>query len=159
MLPRRKDKKENGPTHNPVTEMAFSEKRAIFSTFRSHFSTKPANRFGIAKATAPVYSDPMKAPDLKTARRLARAALESRLIACANLIPKIESHYRWQGKIERDSEVLLILKTTARYLPKLEKLIVSEHPYDTPEFLVLPLHGGNRRYLDWLGASCGPGSN
>ncbi|HXT10602.1 MAG TPA: divalent-cation tolerance protein CutA [Candidatus Angelobacter sp.] len=95
------------------------------------------------------------APDLKIARRLARVALEARLIACANLVPSIESLYWWRGKIERGAEVLMILKTTAKSLAKLEKLIVSEHPYDTPEFLVLPLSGGNGRYLDWLTASCG----
>jgi periplasmic divalent cation tolerance protein len=96
------------------------------------------------------------APELKTARRLARAALDARLIACANLIPRIESHYRWQGKIERGTEVLMILKTTAKRLAKLEKLIVAAHPYDTPEFVTLDLRGGNRRYLDWLGAECEP---
>jgi periplasmic divalent cation tolerance protein len=96
------------------------------------------------------------APDLKTARRLARAALDARLVACANLIPRIESHYRWQGKIEHSAEVLLVLKTTKTRLAKLEKLIVSIHPYDTPEFLVLPLRSGNRQYLDWLGAACDP---
>jgi periplasmic divalent cation tolerance protein len=94
------------------------------------------------------------APDLKTARKLARAALESRLIACANLVPRIESHYHWQGKIESSAEVLLVLKTTQARLAKLEKLIISNHPYDTPEFLVLPLRGGNRRYLDWLRMAC-----
>jgi periplasmic divalent cation tolerance protein len=93
------------------------------------------------------------APNLKTARNLARLALEKRLIACANLIPKIESHYWWQGKIERGSEVLLILKTTKANLAKLEKVILSVHPYDTPEFLVLPLHSGNHRYLDWISSS------
>ena len=99
------------------------------------------------------------APDLKTARRLARAALDARLIACANLIPKIETHYRWQGKIERGSEILLILKTTAARLAKLEKLVLSEHPYDTPEFIVIPLKAGNRRYLDWISAGCRPGKD
>ncbi len=99
------------------------------------------------------------APDLKTARHLARAALKSHLIACANLIPKIESHYWWQGKIEHGAEVLLILKTTARRVGKLEKLILAEHPYDTPEFLVLPLRAGNQRYLDWVTTSCHPGAN
>lgn len=93
------------------------------------------------------------APDLKTARRLAHAALKARLIACANLVPKIESHYWWQGKIERGSEVMLILKTTKTSLAKLEKVILSEHPYDTPEFLVLPLQAGNLRYLDWISKS------
>jgi periplasmic divalent cation tolerance protein len=90
------------------------------------------------------------APDLKTGRKLARAALEARLIACANLIPRIESHYWWQGKIEAGAEVLLVLKTTTARLAALEKLIVAKHPYDTPEFVVLPITRGNKRYLDWV---------
>jgi periplasmic divalent cation tolerance protein len=94
------------------------------------------------------------APDRKTARRLARAALSARLIACANLVPKIESHYRWRGKIESGAEVLLVLKTEKAKLAALEKLVLANHPYDTPEFIVLPLHAGNRKYLDWLTASC-----
>lgn len=96
------------------------------------------------------------APDLKTARRLAAAALEARLVACANLVPRIESHYWWQGKLERGAEVLLIFKTTEQHLRNLENLIIEEHPYDTPEFIVLPIKSGNRRYLDWIGASCDP---
>ena len=90
------------------------------------------------------------APDLKTARKLAQAALKKRLIACANLSPGIESHYRWRGKIEIGAEVLMVLKTTPLRLSALEKLIVAKHPYDTPEFIVLTLSGGNERYLDWL---------
>jgi periplasmic divalent cation tolerance protein len=90
------------------------------------------------------------APDLKTARRLARAALEARLIACANIVPRIESHYWWGGKIEVGTEVLLVMKTAAGRLAALEKLIVGKHPYDTPEFIVLPISRGNKRYLDWV---------
>lgn len=93
------------------------------------------------------------APDLKTARKLARAALKAKLIACANLMPRIESHYWWRGKIESGTEVLLVLKTTKTRLAKLEKLIVAEHPYDTPEFLVVPLQAGAARYLRWLADS------
>lgn len=93
------------------------------------------------------------APDLKTARALAKAALKAKLIACANLVPKIESHYRWQGKIESAAEVLLILKTQQSRLAALEKLVLAQHPYDTPEFLVLPLRAGNEKYLAWLAAS------
>jgi periplasmic divalent cation tolerance protein len=93
------------------------------------------------------------APDLKTARKLAKAALQARLIACANLIPKIESHYRWRGKIETGAEVLLVLKTTKSRLAALEKLVLARHPYDTPEFLVLPVKAGSTRYLDWLASS------
>lgn len=94
------------------------------------------------------------APDLKTARKLARAALAGRLAACANLVPKIESHYWWQGKIESSSEVLLVFKTTTRRLAALEKLVVKLHPYDTPEFVVVNLSAGNSRYLAWLTAEC-----
>ena len=92
--------------------------------------------------------------DLKTARRLARAALAARLIACANLVPKLESHYRWQGKLARSAEVLLVLKTTQARLVALEKLIVAKHPYDTPEFVVLTLAGGAKKYLAWLSECC-----
>jgi periplasmic divalent cation tolerance protein len=94
------------------------------------------------------------APDLKTARRLAKFALQARLIACANLVPGIESHYWWQGKIESGREVLLVLKTRHSKLALLEKLILAKHPYDTPEFLVLPLKAGTPGYLGWLAENC-----
>lgn len=93
-------------------------------------------------------------PDLKTARRLAQAALAARLIACANLVPKLESHYRWQGKLARSAEVLMIMKTTAARVAALEKLVLAEHPYDTPEFVVLNLAGGTKKYLTWLAECC-----
>lgn len=95
-------------------------------------------------------------PNLTTARKLARAALEARLVACANLVPRLESHYWWQGKLEQSAEVLLLLKTRRTHLAALEKLILSQHPYDTPEFLALPLSTGTDRYLDWLRASLRP---
>ena len=96
------------------------------------------------------------APDLKTARRLAQSALAARLVACANLVPRIESHYWWQGKLEKNAEVLLLMKTTRTKLAALEKLVLTEHPYDTPEFVVLPITAGTTRYLDWLSASVRP---
>lgn len=106
---------------------------------------KPTTQFAIVLVTA---------PDLKTARALARVALQARLIACANLVPKIESHYWWQGKIESSAEVLMILKTRKSKLAALEKLILARHPYDTQEFIVLPVSAANKKYLDWLAASC-----
>jgi periplasmic divalent cation tolerance protein len=117
----------------------------IYRATHSQVFMKSAPNFSIALVIA---------PDLKTARALAKAALSARLIACANLVPKIESHYWWQGKVESSAEVLLVLKTTKARLAALEKMILSKHPYDTPEFLVLPLRAGNRKYLDWLAASC-----
>jgi len=102
---------------------------------------KSARRFALALVTA---------PSVTVARRLARALLRERLIACANLVPGLESHYWWQGRMERGSEVLLILKTTRARLVALEKRVLELHPYETPEFLVLSILSGNEPYLRWL---------
>jgi periplasmic divalent cation tolerance protein len=90
------------------------------------------------------------APDLKTARKLARGALTERLAACANLIPRVESHYWWQGKLEKSAEALIIFKTPARKLEKLEQFVLENHPYDTPEIVALSMASTTRRYLQWL---------
>jgi len=90
------------------------------------------------------------APNLKVARQLAQFALRAKLIACANLVPKIESHYWWQGKIESGNEVLMVMKTTQACVTALEKLVIAKHPYETPEFVVLGIHAGNKRYLKWI---------
>ena len=111
---------------------------------RSRPRSLSAARFAVVLVTA---------PDAKTARKLAAAALKARLAACVNLIPHIESHYWWQGKVERSAEVLLVFKSARARLAALERLILRLHPYDTPEFLVLPIQRGARRYLDWLQSS------
>lgn len=98
------------------------------------------------------------APDLDVARAIARGALEARAAACANIVPGLESHYWWQGKQEQAAELLVILKTTTARLPELERIVSGLHPYDTPEFVVLPLSGGSERYLAWLDASVAPAS-
>jgi periplasmic divalent cation tolerance protein len=94
------------------------------------------------------------APDLKSARALAKTALAQKLIACANLLPRVESHYVWRGKMESATEVLMLLKTRKSRLAALEKLVVTRHPYATPEFLVLALAAGNKNYLAWLAENC-----
>jgi periplasmic divalent cation tolerance protein len=89
------------------------------------------------------------APDLRVARKLARAALAARAAACVNLVPRIESHYWWKGRIENAAEVLLVFKTTVEHASTLERIISANHPYDTPEFVVLPVKAVNGRYLNW----------
>lgn len=94
-------------------------------------------------------------PDAKTARRLVKAALDEKLVACGNIIPGLESHYWWKGKMERAREVLILFKTRTSRLKKLEKLVRDQHPYETPEFITLKLDSGSRSYLRWLRESAG----
>lgn len=88
--------------------------------------------------------------DIDEARRIAAILLEERLVACVNLLPKIESIYRWKGSVESAEETCGILKTTRDRLTDLESRYLSLHSYETPEFLVLRVDGGSSGYLSWL---------
>jgi periplasmic divalent cation tolerance protein len=92
-------------------------------------------------------------PNMVTARKLASLALNSKLVACANLVPKIESHYWWEGKLESNSEVLVIFKTTRDQLDALEKLVLANHTYNTPEIICFKMEQGNEKYLEWIQSS------
>jgi periplasmic divalent cation tolerance protein len=92
------------------------------------------------------------APSPETAEKIATASLESRLAACANILPGMQSAYRWQGKIERAEETVLILKTQAVHFSALEACIKTLHPYDTPCIVALPVAAGHKAYLDWITA-------
>ncbi len=94
-------------------------------------------------------------PDVEKARVIAALLVERRLAACVNLLPGVESIYRWEGKVERAGEVLAVIKTT-RY-PELEAALKELHPYEVPEILALPVAAGLAGYLEWLGAECGNG--
>ena len=95
-------------------------------------------------------------PDTACARNLANALLEQRMAACVNIVPAVESHYRWQGKIEQSSEVLLIVKTAKTAIGGLERIVREEHPYECPEILAMPILSGSPAYLSWLRESVGP---
>jgi periplasmic divalent cation tolerance protein len=85
------------------------------------------------------------------ARRIARAAVESKLAACVNvLLNPVESVYRWKGKVEVAREYLFVMKTVQERLPELQRLVKRLHSYDVPEFIVLPIVDGSREYLGWL---------
>ncbi len=90
------------------------------------------------------------APDLKTSKNLVQGALESKLIACGNIISGIQSYYWWQGKIEKSKEVLIVIKTTKEKLNLLKKFIIKNHPYDVPEFVVMEIVDGFEKYLKWV---------
>ena len=93
------------------------------------------------------------APHSEEAARLADMLIGRSLAACVQVLPEMESVYRWQGKIERQKEVLVIAKTTKAKFAELEKEVRSIHSYETPEIVALPLTAGSVPYLEWLNAS------
>ena len=90
------------------------------------------------------------APDIEVARKVAKAVLAERVAACANIVPQIESHYWWEGKLESATESLIVFKTTRQNLDSLEVIVLREHPYDTPEIVSTEIVRGNERYLGWI---------
>jgi periplasmic divalent cation tolerance protein len=93
------------------------------------------------------------APDGDVASELAMMLVEARLAACVNVMPAVESIYRWEGKTCRESEVLMLIKTTAARLEALTAALAEAHPYECPEVVALPVRGGLEAYLDWVTAS------
>lgn len=89
-------------------------------------------------------------PDIDKARAAARALLEARLIACANILPGMESHYWWEGKVDSAAEVVLIAKTQAALYEKVRAAIEGLHPYSCPCIIALPVEMGNNAYLEWI---------
>ena len=90
------------------------------------------------------------APTRDEARTLADKLVETQLAACVQILPEMESVYRWEGKVERQPEHLLIAKTTADRFTDLEREVRAIHSYDTPEIVSFPLTGGSADYLRWL---------
>ena len=83
----------------------------------------------------------------------AHALVETRLAACVNLLPSMDSVYRWEGKIEHERERQLVIKTTRTRILALWERVREMHPYDVPEFIVVPIIDGNDAYLRWVGES------
>jgi periplasmic divalent cation tolerance protein len=95
------------------------------------------------------------APSTEVAERIGRRLVEERLAACVNVLGGITSIFRWKDAVESESEVLIILKTTAGAMRALERRAVELHPYEVPEVIALPVESGHAPYLDWVCAEVG----
>ncbi len=95
-------------------------------------------------------------PDPETAERLGRMAVEKRLAACANILPGMTSLYHWEGKLQREPEALLVLKTTETARTSLIELLVRAHPYDLPAISFVAVAGGHPPFLDWVATETEP---
>jgi len=89
-------------------------------------------------------------PSVEDAREIASAILQARVAACVNIIPGLESHYWWDGELKQDPEVLLLIKTTEAKLKELQKVVLENHPYDTPEFVAFPASAVAEKYMAWV---------
>jgi periplasmic divalent cation tolerance protein len=89
-------------------------------------------------------------PDEAAAAALVDRLVEERLVACGNIVPGLMSIYRWQGVVERATEVLVVFKTTGAGAQRLMRRVPELHPYDVPEVLVLPVEAGHGPYLQWV---------
>ena len=87
------------------------------------------------------------------ADRIARALVEERLAACVNVVRGLVSVYRWKDAVEREEELLLVIKTRAERARDLEARLLALHPYELPEVLVVPVAGGHAKYVDWIRGS------
>jgi periplasmic divalent cation tolerance protein len=97
-----------------------------------------------------VYLTLCTCPDMAAATRLAESLVEAALAACVNILPGLTSVYRWEGKIAKDSEVLLMIKTTEQRVADVVAHIEREHPYDLPEVIAHPIVAGLDSYLEWV---------
>lgn len=95
------------------------------------------------------------APDEDVASNIAAELVERKLAACVNILGSIHSVYWWEGQVQNDPEVLMIVKTDADHLEELTGAILELHPYDTPEVVALPIVGGAPAYLAWIKDSLG----
>ena len=94
----------------------------------------------------------MTAPDPDVARRLVERLVEEGVVACGTILPGCTSIYRWQGAVERATEVQVLFKTTATGAERLVRRVPEMHPYDVPEVIVLPVETGYPPYLEWIGS-------
>ncbi|XP_073417432.1 protein CutA isoform X6 [Dendrobates tinctorius] len=89
-------------------------------------------------------------PNETVAKDIARGLVERKLAACVNIIPQITSIYEWKGKIEEDSEILLMIKTRSSKVPAVTDYVRSVHPYEVCEVISVPIEQGNPPYLSWI---------
>lgn len=134
-------KKNHKPIIVRITSYLYNFSKVSMANSSSNNSITP---FAVCYVTA---------PDENIAKKLSHEIVEKQLAACVNIVPSITSVYSWEGKINEDSETLLIIKTRKSRVDDLSEYIRNNHPYSVAEVISVPIENGNRPYLDWIGKS------
>ena len=94
-------------------------------------------------------------PDADVARRISNELVTERFAACANMLPSVESIYRWKEQVESGSETFVLFKVSENRQSAFQDKLRSLHPYDVPEIIFVPVAGGLPEYLQWVSENCG----
>ncbi|EOA27976.1 hypothetical protein CARUB_v10024149mg [Capsella rubella] len=126
---------------------------SVVPLLRSKFSSKASSstiKMEESSKTVPSIVVYVTVPNREAGKKLANSIVQEKLAACVNIVPGVESVYEWEGKVQSDSEELLIIKTRQSLLESLTEHVKANHEYDVPEVIALPITGGSDKYLEWL---------
>ncbi|BBN08357.1 periplasmic divalent cation tolerance protein [Marchantia polymorpha subsp. ruderalis] len=118
------------------------------SYLKSRFTSRAMAEAG--EAAVPLIVVYVTVPNKETATSLATSIVSNKLAACVNQVPGVMSTYMWEGKVETEEEILLIIKTRQALLDSLTVHVKSNHPYTVPEVIALPILGGSDSYVQWV---------
>ena len=111
---------------------------------------------GVKEPIAIVY---VTASSEEEGEKIAQHVIGKKLAACVNVVPKVISHFEWDGKMQKEEEVLLMIKAPKRLIEQLTKAVQQVHSYDVPEVVAMNVEGGSKDYMNWVGEMCPPPSN
>ncbi|XP_017025092.1 divalent-cation tolerance protein CutA [Drosophila kikkawai] len=144
------------PSTSKISSRLCQSNQHFFDIPRSAAKMSSGKEAGAAGAAAESYQADTNSvvfvttPDRETGKKLASSIIERRLAACVNIVPEIESIYLWEGKVNQDSETLLMIKTRTERVDELSKFVRENHPYSVAEVISLPIQNGNLPYLNWI---------
>ncbi|KAI9142841.1 CutA1 divalent ion tolerance protein-domain-containing protein [Paraphysoderma sedebokerense] len=131
----------------------------LFSSYSTAMSSSTVSSTPAGSGSSLVQQNPdarvvyCTVPNEKAAQEIGSNLVSKKLAACVNIVPKVTSIYYWNDSIQKDEELLLIIKTRGTLIDELSRYIIQTHPYDTPELVSMKIEEGNQRYLNWIHGS------
>ncbi|KYN98276.1 putative cutA [Plasmodium gaboni] len=128
-------------------------KNNCFNKYKNKFQRKYHIKNKMENQESPFIAVYVTTPSKEVAEKISYVLLEEKLVSCVNIIPGILSLYHWKGEIAKDNEVLMMIKTKKHLFEEIVKFVKSNHPYEIPEVIAVPIEHGSKDYLDWVNNS------